>query len=168
MRKLLALIFLICGFICNSQIKTTAKLNEIVLAENVILIDSLSADKIYNNSIKWVNKVFKNPDFVLRSKIPGEMFRIRSVWEIPSTGVFGKTTLELYYTMQVDIKDGKVRISISELKGSNNTVYSAFFKSSGERRQTKEVQRYFEDIELYSSIFLKNYIEAVKGVDDNW
>lgn len=151
-----------------SQIKVTAAPEELILSENIIKVDSLKADQIYANSLKWVNQTFKNPDIILKSKIPGELIRIRSFWKIPSKGVFGSTTLQLSYTMQIDIKDGKVRITVNDLKGLDRFVYSACFKGSGEKRETNESQRFFNDIEDYTAKFLNDLIESLKGKKEDW
>ncbi|WP_336689372.1 MULTISPECIES: DUF4468 domain-containing protein [unclassified Chryseobacterium] len=168
MKKLFSTFILFLAVTLNSQIKVTAAPEELMLSENVIKIDSLTSDQIYKNSIKWVNRTFKNPDIVLKSQIPGELVRIHSVWKIPSKGVFGNTILQLSYSMQVDIKDGRVRITVNDLKGVDRFVYSACFRGSGEKRQTNESQRFFNDIETYTADFLNNFIESLKGKKEEW
>lgn len=129
---------------------------------NVIEFKGVKSSELYNKIYKWINLKYVNPDFVIKSKVEDQLLRVNSIWEIPSKGHFGKTVLKLEYTVQFDIKDEKIRYSIFALKGLDNFSYSLCFKNNGERRDTKEVDRYLHDIEMTAENYIseiKNYIE---------
>lgn len=68
-------------------------------------VDSLSDQQIYSRLNEWVQRVYKNPKLVLKASIENKMIRIRG--EAPESGGW-------VVTYQVDIKDKKYKLTISE------------------------------------------------------
>jgi hypothetical protein len=83
----------------------------------VIDAEGKTSKQLYDNSIKYVNKNYKNPDHVIKSKIEGEYLRfithVDNFLIIYNGGV--KVSVDVDYTIDLSFKDSKVKFEISEI-----------------------------------------------------
>ncbi|AQX08033.1 DUF4468 domain-containing protein [Elizabethkingia ursingii] len=161
MNKLLLFGAFIFGIYSSAQM-FTAMPSRLMPEDKIISLEGISNKDIYQRVIKWVNITFKNPDKVLKSNIENDLVKVNGIWNIDSRDYFGRTQLDLEYTMQIDIKDQKIRVNIYDLKGLGNFKYYLCFKNNGERRDTKEVRNYLISIEKNAEAFIFNLINYIK------
>lgn len=167
MKKLLLLfVFLIGGYVFG-QSNYVAHKFEMKTENDVFILEDLKAPELYQLTKVWLSETYKYPDNVIVADIENKLLKVNALAQIPSKGIFGNTTLNVKYSMQIDIKDGKIRVNISGLDGINKTNYSMFFKGDGRRRKTKEVERYLLDVEQYFNMLVDSLINSIDN-GDNW
>lgn len=127
----------------------------------------LKKENLYNETIEWVGKQYKNPDEVIKSRTENEFVRIDGV-SPEENGIPG-----YYYTIEIDFKSGKYRVTfqLGELfinyMNLPNWTYSSYFKKDGtiKKLNMKKVERLTGDIkELILSHY--NYLTTQEKRDD--
>lgn len=183
--KLILMLLTINSFVTNGQIDlefnivTSLNENGNVVAEQIIEIDSLSKEKIYNSTLNWVASTFANTESVMQSKIENKMVRINGI----SKGALGPYYGFYYglgYTIQIDIKDNKIRFNaynLTQVASSSpftKTGVEAFYKK-GKLRKSKTVKNFNQQMNEEITIIalsLKTYIvngeTNVINNDENW
>lgn len=159
------LLFMLPTFVFG-QNYFTATPTRLLPENNIVELPGKSSSEIYNALKTWTAKTYKNPDYVLKSDVANEYLRLNGLWNIMSRGPFGKSAIGLKYTLTLDIKDGKLRYNIDELTGVDNFSYNNCYKSNGERRTTKEVVNYLNDIELHADKFINELIGSINHKED--
>ena len=74
----------------------------------VINFDSLNSKELYQKSLEWFPTYFKYPNEVIKSKIENKLVRFEG-YQRKYTGM-----LDCTYTIDLEFKDGKLKISIVE------------------------------------------------------
>jgi hypothetical protein len=99
----------------------------------VINCEGKTAQELYNNAIKYINKKYKNPDEVIKSKIEGEYLRFNTYKPtfllLKNSGV--NILFKANYTTELSFKDGRVKYEITELNIINDSNFSLVFTGSG-------------------------------------
>jgi hypothetical protein len=78
----------------------------------VYQIDSLKAPTIYKRAMDWVQITYKNPKESLKASIENENIRLDGFTENAFIRTFksgSKSNYGLFYTLEINIKDGKYR-----------------------------------------------------------
>lgn len=158
--------------------------------DNTFLIlkaDSMTARKLYDNAIKYVNKNYKNPQDVIKGQIEGEYFSFDTYDEdfIMIHQLFQKFYLAAKYKTALTFKDGKVKYEIIdlEMKVPSKIIYGNFrkevplnftggginwdiYNKKGELKNESAKL----DIENYFNMKSASLLESLKGktVNDNW
>ncbi len=167
MKKILFFLFIILCIDINAQNYYTATVNGIEPREIIKEFDGKTKHEIYNSIKIWAANTYNNPEFVTKSDIEDEKLRFDGLWNIKSKGYFGTSYLLLSYTLNIDIKDGKIRYTLDNFRGLDNFTYENCFKSDGTRRKTKEVLNYLNDIELHAESFMKSIFLQIDN-KNNW
>jgi len=157
-------------FVCTvffGQNVFTATPTRLLPENNIVEFSGKSSDEIYKALKSWTAKTYNNPDFVLKADVPNEYIRINGLWNIVSRGPLGRSAFGLTYTLSLDVKDGKLRYNIDNLRGVDNFNYANCFKGNGEKRQTKEVTNYLNDIEIYTEQFISQMVKSINE-KENW
>lgn len=169
--------FIVYYFICISSFLYSQDIKKITLtsdgfspSEVIINSDSLTKSIIYSNTLKWINKNYSNPDFVIKAKIDNEMIRFTGVSTIADVkNLMGKKfSIEAEYTIEVNIKDYKYKINILDFNSFGN-VHKTIFNKKGELR-TKEGIRIKEDIETFINNLISSLDDEIlkKDNDTSW
>ncbi|MEC5157051.1 DUF4468 domain-containing protein [Chryseobacterium sp. MP_3.2] len=166
MKKLLLIFCLLSVLIISAQNTFTATPTRLIPENNIVDFPGKSRTEIYKSLKSWIAKTYTNPDFVTKSDVPNEYLRINGLWNIMSKGPLGKSALGVSYTLTFDIKDQKLRYNIDKIGGVGNFSYYNCFKGNGDRRQTKEVINYLNDIEVYAEIFMNEMIANIHQKED--
>lgn len=167
MKKVILLILLVLGLAAKSQEKLTA-VPEGLIPQNIVKeYSGKSANEIYKSVIKWVNIRFKNPNSVIKADLPGELVRIRGVWNVTSS-YLGGTEVMTYFTMNIEIKDGKIRYSIYDLRGTDDFNYENCFKKDGSRRTFMGADKLLISIENHAENFVNSLDDQILIKQDNW
>jgi hypothetical protein len=78
----------------------------------VYQIDSIKAPTIYKRAMDWVQITYKNPKESLKASIENENIRLEGFTENAFVRTFkdgSKSNYGLFYTLEINIKDGKYR-----------------------------------------------------------
>lgn len=150
-----------------AQAKFVAHKTELQTDQDVFEVSNTPASELYQLSKVWISETYKNPDRVIVGDVENKLLKVNGYSQIPTKGVLGNTSLNMKYSLQIDFKDDKIKVNISSLEGVQPTNYSMFFKKDGNRRDTKEVQRYLTDLESYFNNLVDNLLAKLKN-DNDW
>lgn len=83
----------------------------------VIAADGKTASQLYNETLKYIAKNYKNPDEVVKGKIENEYLKvITHVTDfIIIKNSFAKVPISADYTFELSFKDGKIKYEIVSL-----------------------------------------------------
>jgi hypothetical protein len=129
---------LMISFIGNTS---AAKLTEEELeVERIVTIEGHKKDAIYDASQRWMAETFRSGDYVLEyeDKEAGKLV-VKGRTEYPCKGMscLTKDSWDLIFTMRIDSKDNKFRMTFTQLK----IWYSADqYRAAEERALWKEKQ----------------------------
>lgn len=142
---------------------------------NVIEIERSSED-IYEKAVDWINFNYKNPDFVMKGKSEDNFLRFSGIKKNLSTYKSMGVTMnyDLHYTIRIDIKDNKYRLTIEnaylndENYVLNNKKIMDFAKGKKMKNAMTEYSR--NSIVHINSInkSLFEYISGKSEQEDNW
>jgi hypothetical protein len=174
-----ALLFFNSVALCQKSeiIITTLDPNKRLIGESVVFVGNKTAEQIYNSLNEWVSFTFTNTESVVQAKIENKMMRINGVSK-SVLGPFMGFYFDLGYTIQVEIKDGRFKFSVTNLTQiSPRAPYSKYpldgiFNNKGEIKSARKYQdaKSQIDAELNKLLFsLKSSIDgSLKLENDNW
>jgi len=122
--------------------------------QEVIPVPGLTQNQIYSNVLLWISKAFNSAESVItfedkeQGRIvlsPVASYRILSI-------------IRFHYSMQIDIKDEKVRVSI----GNFRTEYASYLSSPSHKRPSNKA------IAEVLSSFRVGIQESTQIKNDNW
>ena len=145
MKRIVLLFVLLFNCICFGQSKIEITKEGLTNTTQVIELDSLSAKEIYSRINKYIQKNYTNPDKVSKGNIENEFISFNG---IKKDCITEKVLMSIFYSdieyyINIDIKEGRIKITISKLnkiKNINNDIYetslftmmgSGYFKSDG-------------------------------------
>ena len=139
----------------------------------VQLTEGISPADGYKKLNEWVNYNYKNADAVIGSSIENKFLRFTGI--TPNFATSFGYVYDLEYTIRVEFKDGKYRLTVEQLRSGNNGIFATFdlddyYKSNGEPR--KAYQSFTDGIEeslnrINLSIF-KYLTSQTEKADGNW
>lgn len=122
MKKLLTLFVCAVGFVAHSQklVVTPDGLRaEADATKDYVVVDvpGKTAAEQYKNLYNYIQMSYKNPDAVIKGKVEGEYLSFETYKPDAVLGKAGmsKSTFNAKYTTRVDFKDGKARITFSDI-----------------------------------------------------
>jgi len=141
------------------------KLNVKGKLECVRIIDSLdlSGPEIYEKTMEWIAITYQNPEGIDLSEIKGQMIKIQGVSSEPMEIIFN---WRIGYTIQIDMKDNKSRIRISDIVLLNLNNYSypiEMIVKNGKLRSSIESVNYRKGANNEFSNIYKSYLEALSN-----
>lgn len=146
----------------------------------VVEQDGVSAEELYNNTIRYINQNMKNPESSIKSEIKGDYIRY-SVYVpdfIKYSNSGAKIDIEAFFDVEFRFKDNRIRYEIVSLKmPSKKYKYGVEFKGSkwssypiyeNNGKLFKENEK--QDIELFFNTFLSDYISYLNdgSSKDDW
>ena len=160
------IIFILLAF-SFSTLKLKAQTPKFSILKNghtsfiVINFDSLNSKDLYQKSLEWFPTYFKNPNEVIKSKIENKLVRFEG-YQRKYTGM-----LDCTYTIDLEFKDGKLKISIVEFfvlssgyrVGSFNLFYGCYKKDGTLKRcgkGLKDTENVFNNISESLEAYLNN------------
>ncbi len=179
MKKIILLIILFPVIVVNAQNSTTiiTKLsgNGQLMGEAIISISNKNKSEIYQNTIEWISYNYRNTESVIQSKIDNKMIRFNGM----SSSVIGPYMsywFDLFYVIQIDIKNDKIRFSVSDLKQvSQRSPYTKtpleFMYKKGVIKKGKKYLKVKEQVDIQLTVLLislKNFIEGGAEINDDW
>ena len=143
----------------------------------VIEVEGLSAKQLYDNSIKYINENYKNPEEVLKAKTDGEYLKFDTY--DPNFIIYNNSSFEVpikaNYTTELRFKEGRVRYEIKnlEMKAKSANFYVLFtggmmegyivYKKNGKLFKEKAKT----DIESYFNNTVSGLSKFLSGEDDS-
>lgn len=143
----------------------------------VINVEGKTAQQLYDNALKYINKTYKDPEQVIKGKTEGEYLKF--ITHVPEFLFVKNSGMKVFfasnYTTELSFKDGKVKYEILNLEMYNpNNMIPLYFVGGGldwfiynkkgdlKREEAKtQIEDYFKG-EIYK------LSEALKGTNDNW
>ena len=143
----------------------------------VINAEAITAKQLYDNAIKYINKNYKSPEDVIKSKIDGEYIKfdthVSNFLFVLNSGV--KVFIDADYTIELSFRDERVKFEVISLHMYNSHKYEVMFtggvtegfpiwdkKGKLRRPDTKtDIEFYFNDQITSLAKFLQG-----KNVDD--
>ncbi|MCT4135074.1 DUF4468 domain-containing protein [Elizabethkingia anophelis] len=178
MKKLFTILSTIAYISLFSQ-GTQFLINDDGLSKYVVTeVNNYKKEDLYNKTIEWINRYYKNPKEVIKGTIINDYIRIEgysdNAFRRPAIG--GVVNNPLKYQIEVSFKDGKYKFEVISMEIKNymfpqfsNNPFMAFNlskdneyvrKKNGEYRNTF---KYITDIPIFFdkiNMDLKTYIES--------
>ncbi|GHC57695.1 hypothetical protein [Ulvibacter litoralis] len=146
----------------------------------IVKIDSLSAEELYNKSIRWVKETYKQPDEVIKMSIENNKLRIESI--IPKSYCFLGVCDDSKYIIVLSFKNGRYKFEPIEVY-NYMSVLDKWIPSIIKRK--KEINDGDEDLRLtkkkevvlllnqpvkiVNDVFLSHYdYLSKKNTEDDW
>lgn len=145
----------------------------------VLKVSNKTASELYNESIKYINEKYKNPDKVIKGKTLNEYLRFETFE--PELLVYNnsgaKINIEAQYYTELRFKDGKIRLEILSLDMKakdykykllfSGSIFKGYviYKKNGKlfKKETKE------DLEKYFRLHISNYLNFLTNkTKDDW
>ncbi len=168
------------AFSQNTEFSITDEgLSKYVIAET----KGHSKEELYNKTIEWINRSYKNPKEVIKSTIPNDYIRIEGYSDnvFKRQAIGGTIPTGLRYQIEISFKDDKYKFEVIGIE-MKNTLFPSYSsspftvlnlakgneyvrKKSGEFRNSYknvgDIPLFFDRLNAQ----LKTYIES--GVSDN-
>lgn len=135
-----------------------------------------SAGELYKLSKEYVQRSYKNPDFVSKGDIEDKFYSFVgfAANQACYTQIGIKTCMDITYRVNLDFKDGKYKMSITELYVQNkerhgDMNYPDYWKRNGE--VPKHLLTVLDDTDNFFNTMLSNldnFIRTSGSVDDDW
>lgn len=135
-------------------------------------IDGMKSDSLYIKSIEWINYNFKKADAVIGSSIDNKMIRFTGI--NPSFSNSHGYTYDLEFTVRIEFKENRYKLTIENLRSGNNGTFANFnlgdyYKSNGEPRKAYldfviGIENTLNNLNL--SIY--NYLTGKTKKNDDW
>ncbi len=139
----------------------------------VIPVDSLKAEDIYKKSKEWIINSFINPNIVITVDEKPEKLRVNAVaknaYSIKTLGM--RSTFDVDYLMDIEIKDFKVRTSINIISvyfsnGKGKFPVNEYYKADGELRNSYKDLK--PTIEATFNKLIQSLIATLKTMKNDW
>jgi len=173
--KLKYIITFLTLILINSNLFGQAEKFDIQNGEIKPLVQSvkgMKSDSIYIKSNEWINYNFKKEDAVIGSSIDNKMIRFTGI--NPSFAKSFGYTYDLEFTIRIEFKENRYRLTVENLRSGNNGIFANFnlgdyYKSNGQPR--KAYKNFVVGIEstldnLNLSIY--NYLTGKTEKNDDW
>ena len=170
--KTLFFLLLFVSFAAYGQDLPMFELTKEGIKPVVLEFPNKNAEELYKKSLKWVKDVYKNPSEVLKNDTPNEKIRIEGYKQnIIHIVSIGKYYYNAIYTLEIDFKDNKTRLTLSFNKftrtKSNSLYLSDFHKDNGEIRKMYAPAK--ADLENYMNKLKSAYYNYVlSDKKDDW
>jgi len=139
--------------------------------QQVIPMEGKSAADIYKLSTRWIAKNFHNKDKVIQSTIENELIR-GDGYESKLIKLSLMTYTDLSYTFTIDIKEGKLRFTMNNMKSigdvASYSVETYCCKSDGQIRTNSQSQNLKKSIEEFTSKLIASLNQMQNEKSDDW
>lgn len=175
MKNFILSVLLLTSIIAYSQDQTqiiTKLVDGDLVGEKILSFEGKTAAEIYSASEKWVASTFRNTLAVSQSSIENEMIRIQG----RSSNIFSfgmGAFSDLSYTIQIDIKEGRIRFKAYDLIVGSSTypVASYIYKKNGDMRTSGQATKFNKITNDNLTLLLSSLKAIIDGKvvkDDDW
>ena len=166
MKKLLLSACFLVTTISNAQANYKAQLTEFVAENNIFDVPNRNAEELYQLTKSWIIVNYPIPDKVIIFDDANKALKIKYFFDI-DTEVKKPSRLKVKYMTLFDFKDGKVRVTFTDVAKTYQTKYEKFFNKEGKPKTDKYSQEALSILEQHVSKFVDDYLEYLKK-GDTW
>jgi hypothetical protein len=134
----------ICSFVCFGQVELTCSDN--ATFRQVIDVPDKLAAEIFSLVNRWVAVTYTNPDKATMARLENEMIRGKG-FKSNGVKVAMAAFADMYYSWQVDIKDSKVRFTMSEMRTDQYAFETYVCKKDGTVRTSAQASNIHQSFE---------------------
>lgn len=176
-KTIFLLMLIISGFVFGQDIPIFQFSNSGFNNNVVYDVPNQNKEEIYNKVVEWVNINYKNPENVIKGKIENEYIRIEGYND---NGICNKflgslTCWGLYYTLEINIKDNKYKLSFFDIhtfekeKQSIDIYQKTLYDKNGSLKKSGEtiyisLNKSINDI----SVGLNQYLKNKTKINSDW
>ncbi len=131
--------------------------------EEVIRVDSMKSEEIYNKAKEWVILTFRNSEQVIVGDNKPTLVKATYIQK----SIIGISLFEYYSTITIRIKDGAIKITIDDMrliKGFYDKMEPTIYKDDGTIKSGKS--KLFEDIETKCKALTKDLSNFIAKKSD--
>ncbi len=138
----------------------------------VVNIPNKDAKSLFDKTVNWVSETFKNPEQVIKSKIPNEKIIIEGTKQLSGGPNF------LKFRIIISFKDNKYKIEVPEISIVGSAIgnfdykqnLSQYFKSDGSPKSQRLSSAVTEIDDTLNSLNLglEKYLNSSPSEKDNW
>jgi hypothetical protein len=161
--KYLSIIFLftisVVGQDLHMELNTEGRLECLRVTDSL----DLTGSELYKKTLEWVASTYQNTEGAIQSEIKDQMIRIQKVSSEPIEYIFN---WRIGYTVQIDIKDNKTRMRISDIVLLNLNNYSygiELIVKNGKFKSSIESVNYRKGANEEFSRIYTSYLEALSN-----
>ena len=185
MNKALFLLIFFCSFGYGQKLTVTSEglkdSEDPTKVYVVINLEGKTAQQLYERSLKFITKKYKNPDLVIKGKIENEYIKIttHATDFITIKNSFAKVPISVDYNYELSFKDNKVKFEVSNIdmydksgkfklqfkgEGAFSGYYIYNMKDELKKPEAKtDIENYFNSLIAYITENLKE-----TPADDKW
>lgn len=136
MKHVLCILYIITTVtIANAQIEMKYENGAVI--QHVINIDTASAANLYQGVNRWILKTYTNPDQVVKARLENEEIRGEGFQPNGLTlSEFPPAKNGLRYSFKIEVKDGRVRYTMYDMRGDMYAIEIYIYKKDGTQRTT--------------------------------
>jgi len=173
---LFLLMFISASILGQQTIITKLNENGKLTGQLITELKGKTAEQIYKKSEEWIAYTFTNTESVTQAKLESKMLRLIGVSQSALGPLMG-FNFDLFYQIQIDIKEGRIRFTVTELKQvSQSSPYTKIalelMYKKGKLKKNKRFIKLKNQIdETLSSIqqsLISHIIGKEKILKDDW
>ncbi|UII26386.1 DUF4468 domain-containing protein [Fulvivirga maritima] len=165
MKAVITTVFLLLTIQANSQSFGLSSDTNLLTYEEVIKVDGMSSEELFNKVKEWTIETFNNAEKVIVGENKPSLIKARFI-QAYFNGL-GKNA-DYYNTLTVRVKDGAVKITIDQMvMSSGYGVEQTIFKKDGSKRKGQIYQKIHDDIESKCRDLVKNLANYMNK-DPEW
>ncbi len=183
MKKIIFIALIALNFQVNAQnykVKPEGLINAIDSTKTYVVlpIENKTAKVLYEETLKYINKNYKNPEEVIKGKVENEYLKIVT-YEPKFTELkvgYNRIPWNIKYIVELNFKDGKVKYEVIEIEIKNEADYTLLFQGSGmsfyiyKKNRELKMPDAKTNIEEYFNNKIKSLSEFLQGktTEDKW
>lgn len=160
------LIFLLIPFLAFSQVCDSIKMNSIEFPSIVVPINTKSNSEIYAKVKSWINRNYKNPEFVTKADEANNYIKLSGSSNF-SFKLMGTQTYDYLYTIEIDFKPEKYKVTFSNISFYNTKVPDYFY-NNGELRKNSNYQKIRQSLMNDLNRIHFDIYNFIKSEPDKW
>jgi len=173
---LFLLIFNSIYILGQQTIVTELNDNGMLMGQSVTTLEGQSAEEIYKKAEDWIAYTFTNTESVTQAKLEYKMIRLIGMSE-SVMGPVMRYYFDLSYQIQIDIKEEKLRFTITELKQiSQSSPYTKigleYLYKKGKLKKKKAVVKWKQQVDTQINLIQQSLISHITGKEkikkDDW
>lgn len=164
--KKIFIIFLLMPFIAFSQVCDSIKMNPTEFPSVVVPINSKSNSEIYSKVKSWINRNYKNPEFVTKADEANNYIKLSGSSNF-SFKLMGTQTYDYFYTIQIEFKPEKYKITFSNVSIYDTNVFQYFY-NKGEFRKNSNYKKIKESLMNDINRIHFDIYNFIKSEPDKW
>lgn len=146
-----------------------------VQIQDIIELPDKPANDLYERSMNWIVKTYKNPEYVIAGKIESQMIKGNGAGSDVNIGSIMPDYASMTYEWQIDVKDNKVRYTFDNIRLRSEIGefgIENYIVKNGEIKDKKVAQRIKSDVEDQANGLIISLREElfsdVQAQSDDW